>query len=281
MMKAIKVYNNNAVSTVFPDSREAVLVGSGIGFNKKPGDVIDKRKIEKVYYIQDELQTKFLQLLKDTRPESLKAAEEILQYAKEQGLELKEQLLISLTDHIDFAIDRVEAGVNMPLLMLSEIKLLYKKEYEIGKWALKRIEEICNVKLPKEETGYIAMQLVSSSLSQKMAYHILEFVAGVLEIVEETYHVELNDDSLDTMRLTTHLKFLAQRIFGQQQWSDDDMQELHHYLLSKHSQNQECIRRIHDYISENFNYQMNYQEEVYLMVHLNKIFNLEKTAKKQ
>ena len=281
MMKAVKVYNNNAVSTVFQDQREAVLVGSGIGFNKKPGDVVDKKKIEKIYYIQDELQTKFLQLLKDARPESLKAAEDIVQYAKNQGLELKEQIIISLTDHIDFAIERLEKGVKMPFLMLAEIKMIYQKEYQIGKWALKRIEEVCSVKLPNEEIGYIAMQLVSSSLSQKMAYHTLEFVTSILKIIEETYEVELDSETLDTMRLTTHLKFLAQRIFGQEQWSDDDMGELHRYFLSKNSKNQEIIKKIRKYVSENFNYQMNYQEEVYLMVHLSKISILERAAKKQ
>ena len=70
-MEAIKVYNNNAVSAVRPDGREVVLVGNGIGFSKRPGDVIDERKIEKIYYIQSELQTKFLQLLKDASPEAV------------------------------------------------------------------------------------------------------------------------------------------------------------------------------------------------------------------
>lgn len=47
VMKAVKVYSNNSVSTVFPDGREAILIGSGIGFGKRPGDEIDTRRIEK------------------------------------------------------------------------------------------------------------------------------------------------------------------------------------------------------------------------------------------
>lgn len=90
-MEAVKVYNNNAVSAVQPDGREVVLVGSGVGFAKKPGDTIDERKIEKTYYIQSEFQTKFLQLMKDAGPDAIRAAEDILKYARGKGLELKDQ----------------------------------------------------------------------------------------------------------------------------------------------------------------------------------------------
>ena len=30
-MQAVKVFNNNAVSVVMPDGREAILVGNGLG----------------------------------------------------------------------------------------------------------------------------------------------------------------------------------------------------------------------------------------------------------
>lgn len=59
-MRSIKIFNNNAVSTVMPDGREAIVLGRGIGFNKRPGDRISEDLVEKVYYVQDEMQTKFL-----------------------------------------------------------------------------------------------------------------------------------------------------------------------------------------------------------------------------
>lgn len=132
-MKVVKSYNNNAVSTIFPDQTEAVLIGAGIGFQKKAGDEIDQKKIEKIYYIQDEFQTKLLQLLKDARPETVKVSEDILKHAKDCGLELKSQLIISLADHINFALERYEQGIELPYLMMTETRMLYPKEYEIAK----------------------------------------------------------------------------------------------------------------------------------------------------
>lgn len=271
-MKAVKIFNNNAVSTICEDGREAVLLGSGIGFNKRPGDSIDKTRIEKIYYIQDELQTKFLQLVKDTRPEALHAAEDILEYARSCGLELKNQLILSLTDHISFAIERYEQGIELPYLMLSETKMLYSREFEIGQWALKRVEQLCGVRLPDYEAGYIAMQLASSSMKQDAVYGTLKLVKGSMDIIKDTYGVELDPEHIDTMRLTTHLKFLARRIFDKVQWDDDNVDGLYQLLMMRHKKNRECIERLRNYIRDSFGYTLNPQEEVYLLVHLSKIF---------
>lgn len=271
-MEAVKVYNNNAVSAVKPDGREVVLVGAGVGFAKRPGDTIDERKIEKVYYIQSEFQTKFLQLMKDASPEAVHASEDILKYARGKGLELKDQLLVSLIDHICFAIERCRQGIELPYLMLAETRLLYPREFEAGRWAIDRIESRCGVRLPDYEAGYIALQLASASMNREMTYNTLKLTKGCMDIIRETYGVELDPDQIDTVRLTTHLKFLAQRIFQQIQWSDDDMEGLHEILLKKHERNRSCMERLKEYIRENFNHTLNAQEEVYLLVHLSKIF---------
>ena len=272
-MVANKVYNNNAVATVYPDGREAILVGPGIGFGQRPGGIIDEKKIQKVYFIQDDLQTRFLQLLKDARPDALQAAEDILTHARSQGLELKNQLILSLTDHICFALERLEQGISLPYLMLSETRLLYPREFEIGRWALEKIRELCGVSLPDYEAGYIALQLASAAMNGEDAYDSLKLVSGVTEIIKQTYGIELNPDHLDTIRLTTHLKFLAQRILHHSQWNDDNMDGLYQMLLFRNGKNRDCIARITGYIRNHFSYELNHQEKVYLLIHLSKILN--------
>ena len=84
-MQAVKVFNNNAVSVIMPDGREAILVGNGLGFGRRPGDVIDKSRVSKVYYVQNELQTKFLKMLDNVTPQVMQAAERISLAAEEQG----------------------------------------------------------------------------------------------------------------------------------------------------------------------------------------------------
>ncbi|MDD7280703.1 PRD domain-containing protein [Floccifex sp.] len=275
-MKAIRVFNNNAVSTVIPNKGEAIVIGPGVGFNRKAGDRIDRNKIEKVYYIQNDLQTKFMQLLKDTRPEALKAAEVILEYAREQGLVLKDQLIISLTDHISFALERLENNIELPYLMMSETKMLYPKECEIAYWGVKQINEICHCTLPDYESGYIALQLVSSSMDKSATINTLTLVKEALALVKDVYGVSLNDEDFNTMRLTTHLKFLAQRIFSDTKIGneklDEGMDNLHHILLETNPKNEVYIMRLKTFILDKFKYELSEEEEVYLLVHLTKIF---------
>ena len=96
------------------------MLGRGIGFNKRPGDPISEELVEKVYYVQDEMQTKFLQMLQDVRPDVLEAAERIIAAAETDGFSMSNQATISLIDHISFAIERQSSGVSLPNLLLSE-----------------------------------------------------------------------------------------------------------------------------------------------------------------
>jgi len=47
-MKVIKVLNNSLVLSTDSDNNEAIVMGKGIGFNSKVGDVLDPATIEKV-----------------------------------------------------------------------------------------------------------------------------------------------------------------------------------------------------------------------------------------
>ena len=77
-MRSTKIFNNSAVAVITPSGQEAIVLGNGIGFRKRPGDEIDDSKIQKVYYVQDVMQRKFLQMLKDVQPRVMDAAERII-----------------------------------------------------------------------------------------------------------------------------------------------------------------------------------------------------------
>ena len=168
-MRSIKIFNNNAVSAVMPDGREIIVLGKGIGFNKRPGDEIDDRLAEKIYYVQSEMQTKFLAMLQDVQPDVMAAAERICALAERNGFAMSNQATISLVDHIGFAIERQKEGMTLPNLLLSETQLLYRREYELGCQALEIIRDCCGVTLPEDEAGYIALHIISISVDQNAA----------------------------------------------------------------------------------------------------------------
>lgn len=271
-MNAIKVFNNNAISAVMPDGREAIVIGRGIGFNKRPGDSVSEQNIEKIYYVQNEMQTKFLQMLHNVRPDVIEAAEEIISVAENDGFHLSNQATISLIDHIGFAIERQEKNMELPNLLLGETQLLYQREYAIGLLSLEIIQKHCGITLPEDEAGYIALHLITISADRGSTYDTLKFVKGTGDIIKEIYGVALDPQSLDAMRLMTHLKFLSQRIFQNAVWEDDDdMDEMYEHLLDRSPKNRIALERLDEYIKHNFGYVLNKQEKFYLLVHLTKI----------
>ena len=80
-----RVIGNNFVCTVDETGREVILRGLGIGFKKKPGDLVPGRQIEKIYALRDpEQSSRLQQLLADVPPEFLEVSTEIIEMAEQR-----------------------------------------------------------------------------------------------------------------------------------------------------------------------------------------------------
>ena len=270
-MIAAKIFNNNALATVTDEGQDAILIGLGIGFNKRPGDKVNQDKIEKIYYVQNDMQTKFLEMLKNVNSDVMDASEKIIGLIPGNDGKFSNKGILSLIEHISFVIERAKKNIFLPNLMLSDIKIMYSQEYELGLKALDIIENICNIRLPEDEAGYIALHFVNMQSKDNLAYDTLKFVKGSMDLIKECYGIELDESNLSTVRFMTHLKFLAQRIFKNETLQDDKMIEMYFYLLKNHPKNEEYLEKLNKYIEKEFKYTLDKPEKVYLLVHLTKI----------
>ena len=50
-MRVLKVFNNNVVSIITEDKREGIVTGAGVGFAKKPGDLVNESKVTQSFFI--------------------------------------------------------------------------------------------------------------------------------------------------------------------------------------------------------------------------------------
>ncbi len=84
-MKIDKVLNNNVVVVLDAHQREQVVMGRGIAFQKRPGDQLDERCIEKVFALQsDELVRRLGELLSQIPLEVMTACDRIIELARER-----------------------------------------------------------------------------------------------------------------------------------------------------------------------------------------------------
>ncbi|OLS41125.1 BglG family transcription antiterminator LicT [Bacillus sp. MRMR6] len=275
-MKIAKVYNNNVISAFNEKNEELVVMGRGLAFQKRPGDLVDEQKIEKIFTIKNnDLSERFKTLLHEVPIEYMVITEDIIKIAKSRlGRNLNESLYISLTDHIHFAVDRHKKGYDIKNALLWEIKRFYKEEFSIGTEALKMINEKIGVLLPEDEAGFIAMHIVNSGLNEEMpnVANITRVMQDILNIVKYHYKMSFDEESLNYFRFVTHLKFFAQRLYNQSYIEDDDP-FLYESFKQKHKEAIECTEKINDYIVNQFNYNLTNNEKLYLAIHIQRVVN--------
>ena len=127
---------------------------------------------------------------------------------------------MSLTDHINFAIQRNKKGLDIKNALLWETKRLYKDEFAIGKQALAMVKNKTGVSLPEDEAGFIALHIVNAELNEEMPniINITKVMQEILRIVKYHFKIEFNEESLHYYRFVTHLKFFAQRLLTAHIW---------------------------------------------------------------
>lgn len=272
-MRIIKVFNNNIVATRSEQGEEMILTGTGLGFQKKPGDLVNESKIEKVYEVLDDSRDRFYRLLGDTPMKLIDATQKIRDRAKEElGIEMTVNALVGMIDHITYAVERKKQGLEIPNLMLHEIRSLYAEEFKIGLKGLDYIEEATGVRLSEHEAGYITMHMVNASLGEnkESISKIFLFTSGIVEIIEQVFDIDFHEDEISLARLNAHLKFLAKRILLKQPSTEDHVEEFYDMFLKKDRRFKTVEKKIKAFVKKNFRHELSIQEMVYLMVHMNK-----------
>ena len=274
MYKIKKVVNNNIVCATDDNGEEVILRGLGIGFSKKANEIVAQEAIEKVYRMDEPKSMNKLQELLEEIPLSyVEVCTDIIDHAKEVlNRRLNNNIYITLTDHISFAIARKKENMEYKNAMLSEIKCFYPQEYNLGVEALSIIEQRLGVRLSIDEAGFIALHIVNAQLDTNMSsmVQITELIQKILEIVTEYYHMEFDEDSLHYSRFITHLKFFGQRLFKNKETTSDDVvfQEM---IKKQYPKDYECAKLIQEHISKTYNRRITEEEMMFLTVHLRRI----------
>ena len=265
-----KVLNNNVVTIINENDEEAVVMGRGLAFQKKKGDEIDESKIEKIFVLENKsINEKLLTLVNDIPAKYLEIAEDIIRYAEDKlNTKLNENIYLTLTDHISFAISRAEKSLEIKNAMLWDIKRLHKEEFEIGIYALKVIKDNLNIELPQDEAASIAMHILNGELEQEMPeiVDMIKLIEEILKMVKYHFNIEFDEDSINYYRFVTHLKFFTQRLSSGRYYEDND-NDLFDMIKLKYPESYECTKRIEGFVKQKYNTQLTKEEMLYLIIH--------------
>lgn len=272
-MKIERIINNNIVTSQQNES-EVVVMGRGIGFKTEVGQEIDPTTIEKVFSLDTPTNIdRFKLLLQDVPLEEIQTINEIVSYAKlSLGKRLSDSIYISLTDHLHFAIERHEKGLDFNNALSWEVKHFYHHEYLIGKEALEIIDRKLGVHLPNDEAITIALHIVNAEMDNTMdnTVGMTKIIKQILSIIQYSFNKEFSEESLAYERLLTHLKFFVQRITLGRSLPDDNI-ELFSMIRHSYSKEYECAMKINDYVFEETRHQLTPAELAYITIHINRV----------
>ncbi|WP_062352821.1 PRD domain-containing protein [Bacillus kwashiorkori] len=212
-MKITKILNNNAV-VVKDGNVEKVAIGPGVAFQKRKNDIVNVHKIEKLFVMEEN--DKLQQLLNRIPEEYFIISEEIISYAEQHiGTKLNEHIHIVLTDHISFAIEREREGIHLRNKLLNEIKILYKREFEVGQWAIKHIKEQLGIEMQEDEAAYIALHIhtmkpTGGDLQETIRQ--TKIIKDMVQTIKKHVNIVVEEDDLAYHRLITHLRFTLTRV---------------------------------------------------------------------
>lgn len=214
--KVVKSFNNNII-LVRENGKEKILFQKGIGFGKKPDDIIEKGTVvEKVFIIENEdNQRNFNEMLCRVDSKLVALVEELIaEISDELGEELNENIHIGLIDHLFYAIRRLEDNEEIQNPFLVEIETLYGREFSMACRLANRIKEELKVHIPEGEKGFIALHIHSARnngrLSNTIKYSFL--CNSIIEHVEDRLGINIDKKSLDYARFLTHIRFTVERI---------------------------------------------------------------------
>ena len=277
-MKIKKIINNNILCAVDDRGNELIVTGRGIGFQRHRGEVIDISRIERTYRMEEKTgQRKLRELVEKIPIEHLSLTEELIKHITSQiPQKLNESLLITMADHISFAILRKAQGVEFSNPLKGSIMCYYPTEYHLGQYCLGVIREQLGVILHEDEAAFLALHIVNAELNTNMSemYDITKLIEGTISVVEYFYKKEFDRESLDFNRFVVHLRYFAQRLFQGKMMEDaqGERDEVFRQLIVKNcKEHYKCAQCVADYIKNTYQKNLSDEELTYLTIHLKRI----------
>lgn len=270
----VKSLNNNLVLAQDEQRKEYVLFGTGIGFKKKKGELIEESLITKIFHGED--YQNISALVDSISPDVLSVTENIVDEGEKYlGKKLNTSLLISLADHIQSAINRQNEGIEIVGSSLQwEIPFLYIKESKIGKKALEVIATKLGVDLPEMEAAFIALHFVNAqdgiqSMDETML--ITEITKSMVKTIQSLFDVVLNKESMNYSRFVTHIRYFMNRQIRQEEMIANPDDKLYLIIQEQYPKSYACGLMIREMLKKEYQLVINDDEMIYLIIHIQRV----------
>ena len=270
-MRVIKKINNNVAICMDCNQNELVAFGKGIGFPAMPYELTDLSCIHRTYY---GIKASYLGLLNEIPEVILNISAEIVDIAKMKlENEINANIVLTLADHINFAVQRYKKGINMNMPFSYDIQYLYEKEMNLGELAVRKINKELSIHLPAEEAKGIALHFINAqNIQQNLKNEVNEaaVIQDLTGIIEQEYDIKINRKGFNYSRFVTHLQYLLKR--NEEQVSiNSENKKLYDAIRTEFPKTYHCAVLFKEYLTKSLDWTPSEEELLYLMLHINRL----------
>lgn len=269
-MRVVKKINNNVAVCIDDRNNELIAFGKGIGFPKTPYELNDMSTVYRTYY---HVNPKYYDLIKEISSDIIEISSKIVDEAMLTiNKELNPNIAFTLADHINFAIQRYESHMDVKIPISYDIQYLYEDEMKLGKKAVRYINQAKNIKLPLDEAAGIALHFINAEKTAKEintnSYE--QTIQDITQIIEESFTMHIDKNNFNYSRFVSHMVYLLKRDEKDETLNSQN-QILFNSIKSNFQRTYECSLKIKDYLLNKKNLNLNQEELLYLMLHINRL----------
>lgn len=214
-MRISRIYNNNVALAESYTGEQMVVIGRGLVFGKRKGDMLDPTLIEQTFVPEQGTPDENLAgSLAQIPSEILGLATELELLVKAEGITISHSFIVPVADHINYAVVRQRQGMTVDYPLALEVRQLYPQEVRFGERALQLVRELLGVHLPETEAIPLAMHLVNSQFASKDmggTYRMTEVFAQIFEVIGAGFDGPVDRSLMSAARFVTHLRYLFVR----------------------------------------------------------------------
>lgn len=249
-----------------------MLTGRGLGFQARPGGVVDPTKVVRTFVPEDGRDAdNFGQMLAAVAPELVVLVDRVLAPVwAELRREPSSTTVLALADHLSFAIKRVERGIDGVFPLRVELAHLYPRELHWGEQIVAAVNADIDVDLPAEEAVPIAMHLVNAAFNSgnlAFTYRMTGVFSQVFDIIEGEYDQPLNRESVNVARFITHLRYFFVRVHSAEQ-VDDARGLFADAIHTAHPRAHRCAIKVRRLLEMRLEQPITEDETAYLTLHI-------------
>lgn len=279
-----KVLNNNVVIALKDDGTELVLMGTGLGFQKKVGNHIDDEKIQKTFELKGDLDSlRVEEMLSEIPEDIIEMSYRILKKSKEKlNKEMNETAFLSFADHLHTAIQRSEKNIQLKNFLLWDIKRFFPKELAIAQEGIRWVNEEMNTNLSEDEAGFLTLHIVNAEIdnSSEDAIKLTQLIEEILTTIKYTLKINFVEQDIYFQRFITHLRFFSERVIrasnGEHEEDNRVESELFELITTKYKEAYIATKKVVELLANRWNYEVSPDEQVYITIHLAHIMDKSK-----